>query len=765
MFAPIDASGARLPSRASDAPYEPITTPQAAIEQAEHDHGAPLGGSYTDIQINLEASRTLAIARAQQEGRYGDIAEIERSYDQAKVLLPVREILSHRTSQDELARLSDLDTKVDDPLGSRWLRAVEANLEILHDALARLADGAEQLPPGDAVEVLEALGPVLSRLEDATTHVSDLHQPVFVQTGRLAMIALRAGDHDLFDALVERGADSLGFGDARVDGLSQYDAALDAMPFYLAVARRSAADGGEGAHAVVTRVLSGFTEYSVSRSVDRFVEHSAELQFLIDNAGSHASPEALAGAVDAYIAERSPEWREDYRALRADLAQQGERLLRAQAAILEGAPAHRQAALLELLNASSDAQFAISIALAENPGLVAEPELVALRNGMADAAGLGTNSAKLMQALGTAYLQQQLAHALDAGINRSGGPNGALVIANLKGLRDEGLAKALGLSPTMLKDAIDQLDDLEKKIASREITTAAQMRTYIDTELRGNVEKSKAFSPDTPVGRIFVGLTAILAGVTFWATTESTIENGIGRDFFAATVAGLTVGQQGSQFFNGIGVASDASRIGQFAKNADFARMLGFMGAGIAGIDAVREFGKGHPVEGSLFAFSAFANSFGLVRAGSRAGIWGTVAGTAAAIVSTGILIDRQRDEANQYENAQARGFLQDLGYSEEAAEILSNNAGNGASPVPVLMRWAAEDGLSPSQTVAFFNDLVARDGGGTRLAEIRDRIHDALEENEGKPGEVESSGEFDQGDRLDFASYATAWQMEHPSG
>ena len=765
MLAPSDVQ-TRVPilHPANDPPAAPpqstppITTANDAIEQATADNGL-YGDTHPQTIDNLHASREQAIERANREARWGDISQIQQAYAQAEAQLnDANDDYVARTTvddvRDKLASLENPDDWADPSY------AQQQNLQIIADATELLANATEGMddPAAAAALIKQVWGELQQAAQDNYNYGASFENKALLeQTGRLAATAQAAGNTELFDQLVSDAESNPAMLYVTPDeyGVSQMTldpkAAMQGLPLYLAMAEKARADGAEAPYALVDDILS-YNDSQIHDLTEQYVEHTRELNWLIANQGRTASPEQLQQAVDHYVSNQSEEWRSTYDSLQQQLADHGEQLLDAMSQISKQVSDPAAAAqLIETLGASPEAQFALQTALDQNPALASEAKVTVLRDWLAEASTAGGGGAKaptdIARALGTAYLRTQVSDAISAGLNPDGTPDPERMLRELDKLKQQpGLAKSLGMSPAALNDAIDQLGTLNSEIASGRVQTPEQLRSFLDTQIRGSASTNpEAFGADTPQGQLFRGLASTVGALSFAKATETALDDPNFINIANASVQGADVAQQVLQLGTAAGQVSETGAFGRYAGNSGVTKLIGSVGVALTAIGAVQAFEQGDVLQGSLQTVSALGASVAILGAGSSAGPVGLIVGGVAALASLGVSAFREKQDADKYQTDDAKRFLQDVGFNSEAADILYDNSGEGHSPVPLLVQYCADMGLTPEQTTDFINSL-ASEYDGAHLETFRATAHKLLDDVD---GDVSKRGESWRNDDL----------------
>src|SRR5690606_14019983 len=156
----------------------------------------------------------------------------------------------------------------------------------------------------------------------------------------------------------------------------------------------------------------------------------------------------------------------------------------------------------------------------------------------------------------------------------------------------------------------------------------------------------------------------------------------------------------------------------------------------------IQAFGDGDVPGGVLHATAAGGVLAGLLGAGT----WlGPVGWAVAALSYVGLGALEQARHNNRFETDAMREFLAASNLSDAAAADLFNTTGNAVSPVPFLLHYAQQQGLSVEQAIAWFNTLA--DSGELKfVVELAHRTIDAAgDDGTGLPATHESDAELER--------------------
>ncbi|MFK3648617.1 hypothetical protein ACI2IY_09255 [Lysobacter enzymogenes] len=678
----------------------------------------------------------------------------------------LRALLQNRSQTDIRAKLDGLidPNTWADPAGAQ-----KQNLQTLNEASQLLANTAQKMDPKDAAALIGKVWPDLQAAigKNSNAAASFENKGLLEQAGRLAAIAQRGGDTPLFEQLLGYARSNPALLEVTPDETSgtarmtlEPGASMQGLPLYIALAKESAAGGVAEPYALVGKILD-YNNSSIAELTQKYNEHTKDLAWFVGNQGRLASPEDLQKAINHYVAAQSPQWRATYESLQTQLQDRGAQLLDAATQLRTGLPEAQARQLVESMFGAKEAQVAVRMALNARPELAGDPAVVANRDWMAEAAGGGGSGFKatpqIAQALGTAFLRNEVGDAIKTGLNP---PDPQRLLSELEALKQPGLARSLGLSEQALSQAVDQLGAINTEIAGGNVRTPEQLRAFIENEIRPGLAGQEAFAADTPSGQMFRSLASTVGALSFAKATGMAIDDPSFLNVVNATAQGFEVSQQVLQLSSGAGLIREDGALGKFAHNPGMSKLIGSVGVALDVVGAAQSFGKGDSLQGALQSVSALGGAVAIFGAGSAWGPAGAIVGGLAALTSLGVSMWRQKQEADKYQNGDNERFLRDVGFSENTAKILNDNSGEGLSPLPLLMKYGQDRGLTAQQTRDLINSL-GDEYGGELLENMRDVAHKVLDSVDGKLDQVDGAPFNDQLQQS-FDSRAEIWAAQN---
>jgi hypothetical protein len=507
-------------------------------------------------------------------------------------------------------------------------------------------------------------------------------------------------------------------GQAAIEALADTGLSLDSNGLY-----QHGAGGGTPAFAIAAGyrqdiVLEGVNTYAgstVKDSADAYIQHTQELNWLIANQGGTMTPEQLELAIQDYIDRQGAGWEQTANELKEQLAQDGLQLQAQIETLLAGGYEDEVAALLD----DPTNQFALTTALGNHPEAVTDRTLSLL-------SGLGKTTEsgrRTLEIAANAYIKSQVLQPL-ASYDPADPNSVAQLQSTLNRLKAPGMSTALGIDQPKLDRAVQALQDsLQGPNATQADLDRAMAK--LNSDLDG-----AALSKTTPAGQLFRALGVGLAGINLASSLQRA-----GRDPAALENWGKVV-------TDSLGVSQKTAEI-MFARGAGgtgtellasrtAGRIVSGLSAAADGWLAASAFAKGDPALGTLYSVAAAggalatASSFGLV------GAWGGPVGIGlTAIAALGVYaVQSTRDSNVHMDDPDAAPFLAFSGLDAETAQALTDQSGEGHSPMPLLVKYAELKGYDMSnpqhqqQFTAWLNGM-----SGEQLDHVRNWVHNMADE------------------------------------
>lgn len=713
---------------------------QMAIEQAAEATGIALEAtSHAGPEVESEAREIIAEAGAEGDPAAA-LGVLEQGYTSASER--VQRALDR--SGDARAIIDDAAEWAAEPLDGE-LDGTDTPQRRTLEMIERLDNLTEGLDPELAAEVVDALIP---RIEAANQgDLQDVGGAMAGPNGTTLLMPIldRIAGTEAGDGAAASLAERLPVDMNTVrNELNDAVSAGGRIPA-LALAIASL-EGVEGFREEVFAAAEQFRDHSIADQAEDYHELLDELSFLILNGGAAMTEAQLEAAIDDYI-DSNPDWEEEFGALQEQLADSGAGLLE-QIEQLQGLPddirADHQPRIEALLD-DPNAQLAVSTALQERPELVTGESGEALVETFAE---LGiTEDAPLAVNLAGAYLRENVITPA-AGIDPSDPQSLEDTRAQLDdALRDNpGLADMLGITTSELNGIAEAFDDLVPDFTD----DFDPQRFEIDVarNLNNTLDKIDGTFRDTPYNRGFRTSALAIVGSGLANAMEAYGEDPSLRNALQVSIETARVGVDGAQLVDALLSPAEGSRATHGLKLGG--KFVHVLGAGLAGADALVRLNQGDVVGAGLNAAVAGGVGYAVFGTSSLAGPIGFGIATMATLVQFGRDAYQTAQHNSRFETQTTADFLAHAGFSEEAAEALIDQSGEGHSVVPLLMSYGELHGLTPEQTVAWVNSIPEGENGTVMLAALRDNLHNTLDE-------------FD-GDVTQFDEHADGFELASPS-
>jgi len=458
------------------------------------------------------------------------------------------------------------------------------------------------------------------------------------------------------------------------------------LPLALEVVRQLEADPDVDAAPVMDEVIDNFEDYlegPVGDAIEDYSDHTEELNFYVASFPTDLPPERLQGAIAEYIENKGPEWQEDFDRLFGDVGAHGVNVLR-QREMIGAMTDLTEDGEEKLTDAASGDEFRISteIAAQSRPEELVDIDINSAIE-FVDGLGIADNTVSLRRSLANAHVQ---------GDDRNG--------------------------PISPDDIQQQYQVVEEKL-----------------------DDLSAFPANEPLGFAFRSLGLAVSAQSAYGSTRALIEDPSLGNAVTAAVDGITFAQSSTEFATELGlVADDAAIATRFGSNATVGKLLGVAGLAFGTVGVISDIRDGDHIQAGLGAAGVGGGALALFGTASWAGPVGIGIAAVAAVGSLGVNQYRNVSASNDYTGQEARDFFAHAGFDADAARALADRSGEGYSPIPILMQYGQEHGLTPQETIDWMNSLDKSD-----LDFARDRFHHTLDDIDGDLSEFAATHEDDQ--------------------
>ncbi|MFK7996641.1 MAG: hypothetical protein AB8B87_21065 [Granulosicoccus sp.] len=506
------------------------------------------------------------------------------------------------------------------------------------------------------------------------------------------------------------------------------------LPLSLEIVNQLVAEGnGFEADYAIEKIAEDYQLYvstGVQSTIADYAEHTAELNYLLSISPDELPPELVQEAVDNYLDGKDEKWHEELERLQSDITAAGANVLLMQQR-LEQSP-HSTDIARETLNAvvdSTDFQAVIQLALTADPDVFFNEQsaidtFAALD--LFDGLSLSNRVGSLSRQFSNAYIQNTLTRAI-TDIDSGDARTYAQASEALDNARPA-LYRIPGASRADVDQAISAFDTLLSNLEGTRGLDEAALGVAIEdafTDFESNLGGISAFSADRPLGVSF-RLFGVAAG--FAAAGDSLVsfaEDPSWTGGITAAIDGLTLIQDGGQLLIEFGAVADDSRFAtRFAASDGVGKLLGTAGLVLGAYGTINNIRDGNHATAAWGAVGLGGGALALFSSAAFAGPVGIAIGL---IAFGGSFLGAKVDGSNKFTGEDAREFLEDLGFDEDAARSLADRSGDGHSPVPIFMAYGSAHGLSHEETIEWINGISKSD-----LDWMRDRLHHTLDRIDG---------------------------------
>ncbi|MCQ2029483.1 LysM peptidoglycan-binding domain-containing protein [Stutzerimonas zhaodongensis] len=511
-------------------------------------------------------------------------------------------------------------------------------------------------------------------------------------------------------------------------------------------------------------ILDGLqqNQHRVGEDIKAYGDHLAELNWLEQNGGSVMTDEQLAGAIDGYIVGND-DWKKTADDLRAQVATDGRELID-NLGVIEA----RYPELFEgegdletrLRSIEGDADRAFARKLIENfdtpesvtamgIALDSDPELLTDSNSMrllGQYGKLTERGRKFVEETATQIIRRTVVPEL-AQLDPSNPKSVEQVKRALDNFSTEATGRLLGISEgdldkalKVVKDAMPQPGETVAEVQARLQKMDADFEKLTTTR-----DGVRAFNRDTPTGQALrllgvLGNTAVMFSSHANYQNDPNLWTGLKVTLDAAGVA-----QKTTEVLMGAGMIEKGGTLDNLVggSNRMPVKILGTLTSAFDFYNAKVASDRGDTAGAAIYASTGVGGVMAAVGTGS---IWGPV-GIGIVLLGTGAQMKYdQVKQANIYQTGTTVEFLTHSGFSEAAAQVLSDQSGQGHSVLPLLERYANSRGLDLNETTdqqrfaAWINDMPT-----DRLGALRDNLHRSLDEVGNDLGQMPVSSDDDE--------------------
>jgi LysM repeat protein len=545
-------------------------------------------------------------------------------------------------------------------------------------------------------------------------------------------------------------------------------------------------------------ILPGLAQNTqrIGEHVDAYQNHLLELTWLEENGGSVMTDDQLADAVDQY--ESNKDWQKKATDLRDQLADDGEQVLDNLAAIdahypelFEGegefatelqnmGSAELDARLNRIENPevrafareliasfdNPDTFIALSMALDRDPSLLSDPQSMQL---LGQYGRLTDRGRKFVEETATQIIRRTVLPEF-ASLDPANPKSYQYAQNALDNFNSKSTARLLGVTEADLDEAMKVIERAMPQPGESTVDARARLQTMNDDFERLGSTRSgvRAFNRDTAPGQVLrllgvVGNSAVMFNSHTNLVNDPNVWTALKLSLDTAGVA-----QKTTELLIGAGMFEKGGTLDRLVggSNRMPVKVLGVLTSLYDFRNAWQAGSQGDAGAAALYASIGVGGVMAAVGTGS---MWGPV-GIGVVLLGTGVQMKYDQVKlANQYQTETTVKFLVNAGFSETAAQTLSDQSGKGYSVLPLLERYANSRGLDLNDAadqqsfVAWVNAMPA-----DRLGVLRDNIHRSLDEVDNDLEQIPDASEdddffeFNNTDRPHFtySGYATPLSM-----
>ena len=467
----------------------------------------------------------------------------------------------------------------------------------------------------------------------------------------------------------------------------------------------------------------------IAPDVNDYLDESRGLNWRIANYGSLMGESELEAAIDGYRETRGSEWSENLDSLHSELIGDGSTLMQRLGSeeTLGLSRADREKVLDRILDEENpEARIAIIAALSGEPPASAET----LDRAIEFFAGvdLQGKSPELADALAQARLQRvgDIVAAID--------PGDPATLADARAaideLRGSDYAAMMGLDQQAFAGT---LDALAATLPGPNATPEA-----VDTALSEFADAADALDASAGGEPAAEGLRllAIQSGAIGLEVTGSGLLDDPVKATQALTTA-VRAGPSTAEFLLNRNLIP-ANGVTTAIANPTVKAILGKAGMALGAIQTLRYLGDGDLTQAGLSALGVGGLALGTFGTASWAGPVGLAIGVIAFGGSLGVNQWRKVEASNEFMDDESQAFLEAAGLDPEIADVLTDQSGEGHSPVPILVQYAELKGYDMAvpedrDAVIEWLNSISPD----TLSRVRDGLHHTLDDVGGDAGQL----------------------------
>lgn len=610
------------------------------------------------------------------------------------------------------------------------------------DASSNLYRATDNMSPAMAAAVVTASMPTIRKIADLQLGYTGTGVPA----STLQDVMGRLGNGSQAQALISQIAGIYADRPGAPGALAR-DGSLTNTAFGIELARQVAGQGRFG-QVQATEIMqaveqnAGNQQNRLKTDIKNYAELTGDLNWYIKNLGPSMTPAQLQTAIQNYENSRGQGWKDEVAAAKSQIVADARQLNDTLTALNEFPPelsayAGDAKAAAASIGGDGSTQEAIEFAAAQDPGIFAGETG---ENAAKFWVEVGHKGKDFADAVAKAYVAANVLPELKQ-FNPNNAASVAAVRQQIADLRDNPILKVL--AGKELGTDVGKLEDVIASLKTESIQDAINGKGINALgDVEGKINELPTLSSG-PAGLLFRTIAFGLSGAALTNSaselgSEPKLQNLVGT-------LGLAIGfpKDTAALATQLGLPKSSSLgswgLGESAAGEATEKFLGALGTAYYVIGGINALSQG---DYAGMAFNAAAAA-GIGVATFVDTSWAGPVGWGVALVATiGLGWYGHVQAANHFQDGDVGKatvkFLEDAGFSQDAAKALSDESGNGYSPVPLLVQYAKDKGYNMSdpaqrqQVVAWVNGMSS-----SELSAVRDWMHHTLDDFHGDVGKL----------------------------
>jgi len=478
----------------------------------------------------------------------------------------------------------------------------------------------------------------------------------------------------------------------------------------------------EKATLAVEHLIADFDTYAnssdspLASAVSAFGQHTEELNYYITFASDETPSEDLQAAIEQYIDDKNKEWLADddrqgtweseLERLESDLADHGATLLLTRDLLSEYAH----------LTPSGESDLA---AVADNES-----------DNFAVAASIALDSDEQEHA--EILSQVDIDSALEyfgtlKNVNRATGLSTKLVNWQLNSVVATSIGEVVADDPQSIANARDAINSLRTERFAEVLKIDGGLEE-LNSALDALEETLPDGSPIPPekIAERFEAFEQKLGGIKSFSDADSALGAFADIGFYRTSV----------DFATSLGYEPSDSAIGRFGTSKAVGKGLAIAGVAWSAYGVAKDIKDGEYAQAGLGAIGVGGAALPFLTSAA----W---ASPVSAVIAVGVVLGTYQlnrvQDSNKFTGEDARNFLGELGFDDDAARALADRSGKKHHVVDALIEYGKLNGLSYQESIDWVNSLDK-----DQIDYVRDRFHHYLDDTGGSLENFNESNESD---------------------